>query len=52
MVSERAFFHLPTFNPNSERHFARAEWQKIVAAKGDFSVLGIKLKHGPPVPDF
>ena len=41
-----------TFNVNSERHFGRAEWRKIVAAKGDFSVIGIKLKHGPPVPDF
>ena len=40
------------FDGNSERHFGCAEWRKIVAAKGDFSVIGIKLKRGPPVPDF
>jgi hypothetical protein len=40
------------FDGNSERHFGRAEWRKIVAANGDFSAIGIKLKRGPPVPDF
>jgi hypothetical protein len=40
------------FDGSSERQFGRVEWQKIVANKGDFSAIGVKLKRGPPVPDF
>jgi hypothetical protein len=40
------------YNGASERHFGRAEWRKVVAAKADFSVIGIRLKRGPSVPDF
>ena len=40
------------YNAASERHFGRAEWQRVVAAKGDFSVIGIRLNRGPPVADF
>ena len=32
--------------------FAQAEWQKVVAAKGDFSVIGIRLVQGKPVANF
>ena len=56
------FFELPrvhnppndggSYNGNSQRHFGRAEWRRIVAAKGDFSVIGIKLNRGPPIPGF
>ena len=43
---------LGSYDGSSERSFGRDEWQKIVAAKGDFSVIGIKLKRGPPIPGF
>ena len=32
--------------------FGPKEWAKVVKAKGDFSVIGIKLKRNQPVQDF
>lgn len=37
------------FDPAGGRRFGEAEWNKIVAAKGDFSVIGIQLKTNAPV---
>jgi hypothetical protein len=31
--------------------FGRAEWRKVVAARGDFSVLGVQLVKDQPVPN-
>ena len=31
--------------------FGLAEWQKIVAAKGDFSMIGIHLDRNSPIPN-
>jgi hypothetical protein len=33
-------------------HFGAVEWAKVVAAKGDLSVLGQPLEKGKPVKDF
>lgn len=34
-----------------DRHFGEAEWNQVVAANGDFSVVGIKLDlKSPPIP--
>lgn len=43
---------LVRYNPKAERRFTATEWAKIYKAKGDFSVIGIKLKKGPPVKNF
>ena len=34
------------------QEFGLAEWQKVVAAKGDFSVIGIHLNRSAPVANF
>ena len=36
----------------SDYKFGEKEWKKIVAAKGDFTVIGIKLNTNSPVPFF
>lgn len=36
----------------SDHAFGEEEWRKIVAAKGDFSVIGIPLNTNSPVPYF
>jgi hypothetical protein len=33
-------------------NFGVKDWERVVAAKGDLSVIGIHLKKGSPVPDF
>ena|ERR1041384_2780825 len=40
------------FEPSGQRVFDVAEWNNIVAAKGDFSVIGFRLKTNSPVPGF
>lgn len=37
------------FDPAGGRSFGEADWNKIIAAKGDFSVIGIHLKTNAPV---
>jgi hypothetical protein len=37
---------------SGQRNFGSAEWDRVVEANGDFSVIGIQIKKGPPVPDF
>ena len=32
--------------------FGLKEWNKVVQAKGDFSVVGVPIKKGQPVPNF
>ncbi|HZZ71645.1 MAG TPA: hypothetical protein VFE24_05290 [Pirellulales bacterium] len=32
--------------------FGIEEWKKVIAAKGDFSVIGIKILHNQPINDF
>jgi hypothetical protein len=38
-----------SFNPGGERAFGEQEWNKVVAAKGDFSALGVQLKTNTAV---
>jgi hypothetical protein len=40
------------FVSQNQREFGRKEWRQIVAAKGDFSVIGIKLDRNRPIRDF
>jgi hypothetical protein len=37
---------------DQQLHFGEVEWKKLLAAKGDFSVLGQTLEKVRPVPDF
>ncbi|MHC4574849.1 MAG: hypothetical protein ACYS76_12100 [Planctomycetota bacterium] len=32
--------------------FGLDEWRSLVEAKGDFTALGVELKHNDPIPDF
>jgi hypothetical protein len=32
--------------------FGEDQWKKLVAAKGDISVLGMQIKKSEPVPNF
>lgn len=36
----------------SDHHFGEEEWNKVVAARGDFSVIGIQLNTNAPLPGF
>jgi hypothetical protein len=40
------------FDPSGNKEFGESEWEKIVAAKGDFAVLGVMLKTNSPVNGF
>ncbi len=40
-----------SFNGRAEVKFGKAEWAKVVAAKGDLSVLGIRIVKDDPIPD-
>ena len=40
------------FDPSGNKEFGESEWEKIVAARGDFSVLGVILKTNSPVVGF
>jgi hypothetical protein len=40
------------YQPSGHREFGAADWEKVVKAKGDFSVIGIKLNRSSPVPNF
>ena len=37
------------FDPAGERRFGEVEWNRIIAAKGDFSVIGVHIKTNAPV---
>jgi len=39
-----------SYNPDGQRRFGAGEWQKVVAAQGDFSVIGYRLITNNPVP--
>jgi hypothetical protein len=37
---------------NADYHLTRSDWEKVVAAHGDFSVIGIRIDTNHPVPRF
>ena len=41
-----------SFNARGQHIFSREDWAKVYKAKGDFFVIGIKLKKNQPVKDF
>ncbi len=43
---------IPGAQFSNEWKFGKDDWEKLVAAKGDFSVIGIKLQEGQPVDGF
>jgi len=41
-----------SFKGSSEKHFGRAEWQKLVASHGDWTGIGINIVRGKPIRRF
>ena len=41
-----------SYNGNNQHQFGIREWQRVVAAQGDFSAIGIHLDRDHPVPGF
>ena len=42
----------PSISYQNQVAFGLAKWEKVVAAGGDFSVIGIRLKRNKPIPNF
>jgi hypothetical protein len=51
-VTDRGGYLGETRYGDTQVHFGAAEWKKLLAAKGDFGVLGHPLEKSRPVPDF
>jgi hypothetical protein len=41
-----------SYNTFNQRQFGTVEWDRVVEANGDFSVLGVQIKKAPPLPNF
>ena len=41
-----------SYRESAQRDFSSAEWQRVVEAKGDFSVIGIQIQKAPPIDNF
>ncbi len=41
-----------SYNVQNQRRFGSNEWRKIVAAQGDFSIVGYRILTNSPVPGF
>ncbi|MFN0051349.1 MAG: hypothetical protein ACKV0T_04110 [Planctomycetales bacterium] len=41
-----------SYRSTAEREFNSSDWERVVEANGDFSVIGIQIENGPPLPGF